>query len=272
MMTGEPILTPEDHRIWVAWQRQALAHAKTNLHRTRIDRAKAVVLQVAQTHPSAYLTWSAGKDSTAMVHFVRVACGIDAAAMSVKDDLDYPGEEDYLRRWADAWDVRLSIVRPSFFLQSWLADHASEVSALEDLHSRSAEFSQAAFYRPIADYAESRGLPGVYLGLRSEESHGRRMNRATRGPQYTKRGGETVCTPIVDWKGIDVYAYLFTHGIDPLPVYRCVALHDSPDRVRKSWWLPGAHSRKGGVVWLRTYYPSLYAKLCRLLPDASFGV
>ena len=39
-------------------------------------------------------------------------------------------------------------------------------------------------------------------------------------------------------------------------------------RSRKSWWVPGSHSRWGGAAWLRHYYPSLYQQLAAWMPDA----
>lgn len=264
----EPFLTSDDRRIWDAWARQALAHARTLQHARRLDVARRLVAEMAAVAPDAYVAWSAGKDSTALVHLVCVECGVPARAMAVKDDLDFPGEEDYLREHAARWGVVLDVVRPPFSLQAWLAGHAHELEADEDLHSRSAAFSQAAFYDVVAAYRERAGTPGVYLGLRAEESRGRAMNRATHGTLYQKRDGERVCTPLADWRGIDVYAYLLSRSVDMLPVYRCVRFHERPDRVRKSWWLPGASTRHGGMVWLRAYYPSLYRRLCELLPDA----
>lgn len=113
-------------------------------------------------------------------------------------------------------------------------------------------------------------MDGIFLGLRQEESRGRRMNRVTRGTLYRKASGQYVATPIVDWSGLDVMAYMASRDIEPLSVYRCVAfMHaDEPWRVRKSWWIPGASTRFGGIAWLRRYYPSLFARLCELLPDA----
>lgn len=93
---------------------------------------------------------------------------------------------------------------------------------------------------------------------------------------YAKRrrfgeGTQWISTPLADWRGIDVYAYAVSRGIELLPMYRCVGLmHDEdPWNIRKSWWVPGSHARWGGIAWLRRYYPSLYARLCRMLPDAS---
>lgn len=264
----EPRLTPEDHRIWDAWARTALAHARTRAHARAVDQARAAVEAMTERCPDAYVAWSGGKDSTALTHLVRVDCGVPARAMAVKDDCDFPGEEDYIRTLASEWGVVLDVVRPPISLIAWLREHAQRLDASEDVHGRSAELSRVAFYGPIDAYAQAWGRPGVYLGLRGEESHGRRMNAATRGAVYAQRSGDTVCQPLRNWRGLDVYGYLLARGIEPLHVYRCVRLHDRPDRVRKSWWLPGAHTRHGGMVWLRAYYPTLYAQLANIFPDA----
>ncbi len=267
-MSSEPRLSPEDRRIWGQLERASLAWAKTLEHNRRVDTARRRTEEMVARRPDAYVAWSGGKDSTALTHMVCVDRGIAAQVMSVKDDLDFPGEEAYVQRWATTWGIRLDIVRPEFSLQGWLAEHASDTSADDDFHGRSSAFSDAAFYSLIEEYRQAAGLPGVYLGLRAEESVHRLRNRRFNGHTYTKLDGETVCQPLCDWHGLDVYAYLLSHGIDLLSVYRCVRLHREPWLVRKSWWLPGAHSRHGGMAWLRTYYPSLFYRLCELLPDA----
>ena len=131
--------------------------------------------------------------------------------------------------------------------------------------------SKECFYavveRATADHA------GIMLGLRAEESRGRSANRASRGPLYRRACGQWTSTPIVDWSGLDVFAYLAARDIGLLPVYRCIGLDPrhaaAPWRVRKSWWLPGSHSSQGATAWLRHYWPSLHSQLCDWMPDAS---
>ena len=265
---GEPVLTGRDRRLWQAWCAEALAWSRTLAHRARVESAQRAVEEMHAGRPGAYVAWSGGKDSTAMTHLVRHTLG-EARAMSVKDDLDFPGEEDYIGRLAREWGVALDVVRPPVSLQAWLAEHADALDPRADMHSRSAGLS-AAFYGAVAEYAEAAGRPGVYLGLRQEESAGRRMNRASRGRVYRKADGDVVCTPLADWRGVDVYAYLLSRGIDLLPLYRCVGQHEHPSRVRKSWWVPGAAHDRGGARWLRTYYPSLWARLVELVPAAAY--
>jgi 3'-phosphoadenosine 5'-phosphosulfate sulfotransferase (PAPS reductase)/FAD synthetase len=247
---------------------QARLHSRSREFSGRVAEAKRQVEKMAAQCPTAYVAWSAGKDSTALVHLVCVGCGVKARAMSVKDDLDFPGEEAYLTEHAKAFGVELDILRPPFSLQDWLAANAVEKGNTADMHSRSSSFADAAFYSLISEYSTKHGVPGVYLGLRVAESYGRKRNMQTRGHIYQKASGEVVCQPLANWTGLDVYAYLFKHGIEPFALYKCVRLHESPERVRKSWWLPGSASRQGGMEWLRCYYPSLFLRLCQIMPNS----
>jgi 3'-phosphoadenosine 5'-phosphosulfate sulfotransferase (PAPS reductase)/FAD synthetase len=184
--------------------------------------------------------------------------------MSIKDDLDFPGEDVYVGTWGERWGLEVDIVRPDVSLAEVYAQ--GEIG--EDIHSRKASLSRVGFYPLIDRYARRRGWPGVVLGLRSEESRYRAANRAMRGLEYFKNSGEAVCQPLGDWSARDVFAYLMARGIDPLPVYKCCA-NRSPEIIRKSWWAPGVAARHGDMVWLRLYWPSLYRQLLVMSPEAS---
>jgi 3'-phosphoadenosine 5'-phosphosulfate sulfotransferase (PAPS reductase)/FAD synthetase len=244
-----------------------MAYSQTSRHKRAVEKSRVVIYEMADKNPKANLSWSAGKDSTAMVH-LGVQCGVSGRILSVKDDLDFPGEVEYLHHYALEWGVddRLDIRSPPFLLTDWLREHP--VSIMEDLHSRCSEFSDSGFYKIIWQYhQENPG--GVYLGLRIEESLGRKMNYYQRGAIYHKLDGQAVCQPIAHWTGMDVFAYLFTNNIEPLHVYRAIGHHDTPERIRKSWWVMGVHSARGAAAWLRQYYPSLYQRLKEMIPDVS---
>jgi 3'-phosphoadenosine 5'-phosphosulfate sulfotransferase (PAPS reductase)/FAD synthetase len=263
---SEPLLNAEDRRIWERWRRVCLLHARTAGYRRRVEKAREHIAEMGERCPSSYLAWSAGKDSTAMVHIATEVLS-EPAAMSIKDDCDFPGEEEYVSVLAKKWGVRLDVVIPQHSMQERLAELA--ITPGDDIHSRSAKFSDESFYSLIEEYRRKHGLPGVYLGIRKDESYARLMHRASRGAIYTKRDGETVCMPICDWSDKDIYAYLFANEVELFPVYRCVRLAKSPAAIRKSWWVPGSAARYGQMIWLKSYYPSLYNKVRELMPGAS---
>lgn len=275
-----PALRTEDHRVWASWQRAAILHSRTRQHARTVDEARRIV-ELLGNHASApAVMWSGGKDSTAMVHLVCVDRGARVPVVSEKDDLDYPGEEAYVRGLADAWGLDLHIVRPEVSPKAWLDAHARELDAGADLHSRASALSKACFYGVIERATEPHDA--VLLGLRGDESRGRKMdfiaNRAlvdgtdVRGLyRYSTgtRAGRWKCQPLGGWSGLDVMAYMAARGIDPLPVYRCVAFMHArePWRIRKSWWLPeAAGTRHGSVAWLRHYWPALYRQYVAWFP------
>jgi hypothetical protein len=201
---------------------------------------------------------------------VRVGLGADVLAVSEKDDLDYPGEEEYVRALAAAWGLRLEIVRPPVSPMAWLLERRGSLSAGEDVHGRSAGLSKACFYGVMEQ--ANRGHDLVMMGLRAEESGHRKALRRGKGLVYHLKTGQRRAIPIGDWTGLDVFAYLQAHDIEPLPVYRCCGWlpehRHKPWMIRKSWWLPGAHAKHGGVAWLKRYWPSLFRTLTALTYDS----
>lgn len=261
----EPVLSQKDIEIWDKWKRECLIWSMTNIHKSRINRAKYHAISMYKSNPYAYMAVSGGKDSTVMMHLVS-SLKLGIKSMSIKDDMDYPGEKEYITKTANFMGVELDIIEPNFSLQDWLSVNGDAYSIDSNFHGRMSEFSQKAFYSIVESYSNNEGRPGVYLGLRSHESKGRAANRASHGPIYKKNNGETVCQPICDFEDRDVYAYAFSNKIELFDVYRCVRLADNPAKVRKSWWLPGTSSHHG-LYWLKIYYPSLYLKLCRWFTD-----
>lgn len=234
-----------------------------------ISQAKRVVANFHIEHPRSYVGWSGGKDSTAMMHLIRVACGIDIQAVSVRDDLDFPGDEDYVRGLAVAWSVRLDVLRCPLSYQDWLAAHP-DLDPSENVLT-SPELRRNSFFKMLDEYRAKQKLDAAYAGMRADESIGRRANARFHGTAYLRADGLWMCQPLAWWSGLDVMGYLLSHDIDPHPVYRCLAFDArDPSRLRDNGWLPGTFgSWTGRFAWLRRYYPSLHRRLCEILPTAA---
>ncbi len=276
---NEPLLRAEDYRAWDAWMKVVWLHRRSLAFRRAVDQARRVTEQALASATKPSVSCSGGKDSIDLAHLVGVLCGGKHAVVhSEKDDLDFPGEEAYVQRWASEWGLDLRILRPPISPRAWLEQHAGGMSGMDDVHGQLAALSKACFYPVMRAADEGHDL--VFLGLRAEESRVRRILRARRGLTYDLKGyadahpGERQvrCNPLADWRGIDVYAYAEEHGIELLPVYRCIGWlpehRAKPWLVRKAWWLPGSHAANGQAAWLKHYWPSLYEVYVRLFGDA----
>lgn len=241
------------------WKEIAI-RSMSSVHKYKVDVAKQRLIEALNADIDWRLGWSAGKDSTALAVLGWV-CGLSLPSFGEKDDIDYPGEEVYLQRMGKALghgDVE--ILRPKVSLLAWLAEHKIDLTA--DLHGQAASLSSEHFYGLLREHRKQKGYNGVILGLRSDESKHRAVNRASHGWMYKRKGDDlTVACPIADWEDIDVHAFLASHNIPLLPVYFCVDPGMIALKLRKSWWIAGGGcARHGHYTWLRRWWPDLYEK------------
>lgn len=263
---NEPYLTPADRQMWETWVKTCRLRTRTRTYRKNVEDARRSVDRMHTTHPDAYLSWSAGKDSTALAILLH-ECGLTPGliAMSLKDDLDFPREEPYMRALAERLGIDLHILRPEGSMLAWLASEKRSVT--DDLHTRASEYAQRVFWEPLSRWEEEHGWRGCYFGLRAQESAGRERNAKFNGVKYTKKDGMTMCQPIAFWDVQDVYGYMLEHNVEPFEIYRCCRLKKSPGWIRLDGILPGIHNAEGASHWLRTHYPHLFDRLTIYFPD-----
>lgn len=135
----------------------------------------------------------------------------------------------------------------------------------------SSELDRKCFYEPITKVVKEQDFDGVFVGIRSGESRARLMNRKIKGLSYYNKGhGIRIFTPLGDWTGEDIFAYLVSRDLPINQVYNKTKFHPNPSRIREGWWVPGETSAQlGGVVWLKYYYPDLYRKLVEMFPEVA---
>lgn len=246
--------------------RAVLVHAQTSAHRRAVDAARRII--DARGDAAAWRVGaSCGKDSTALALLLAEA-GAPMTAMSVKDDLDYPGEDQYAVMLAERCGVAVEIVRPPVSLQAFLRDN--QISLIHDVHSRTAELSKTHFYALLDQHRAAKGYDAVMLGLRMAESRGRRMNTITNGTNYTRAYDSlTVCTPLARWTAMDVHAFLASREVPLLPVYGCIDPGMEWDGIRKSWWIAGGGPARMGshYAWLRRWWPALWDRAASIDPS-----
>jgi 3'-phosphoadenosine 5'-phosphosulfate sulfotransferase (PAPS reductase)/FAD synthetase len=202
------------------------------------------------------VSWSGGKDSTALVHLVRSVI-LDAPIISQFDDCDWPEKRPYMERVAAAHGWDFHVVEPEFSVFDRVCETRLGWEAITDQrHS----LTQDAFLRPLDDARKQLGCVGVFLGLRNQESEARTMNTSVRGVLY-EAAGVWKCNPLAHWRATDVFAYLVAHGVEVNPCYTMDAQR-LPESVRLSWALPTPGTVKyGDMEYLRRHFPKQFQRI-----------
>ena len=239
-----------------------LTNAQTSEFQRKLEEAAILIHEALGKNLSWYVAWSGGKDSTALAHLVnRIQPGIEV--WCEKDDCDFPGELEYVRRVADMFVFNLNLHIPDVSLWEHIEEHGIDIC--EDLHSRGTVFSDEHFYAAITE--QEKRHDGVFLGLRNEESNARRKNTERHGPIYQRKNGKWTCNPLYNWTGTDVFSYLVSNSIPIFDVYFKTRFVNDPAEIRKSWVLPSAQASEGQALWIKYYYPSLFNRLAQKYPE-----
>jgi len=240
------------------WKTLYLIHARSKCFQNKVKRSLEIIDEFFTQCKNPCVSISGGKDSTVIMDLSR-KIKKNVKMVSEKDDMDFPEELEYMENLKKKYSLNLDIISPSVKL--W--DIIKNYDFLEDVHGKNTNFSKEFFYKILKEHKEKHNIDGIVLGLRAEESKGRRYNFKKRGFIYWNETlQEMVCQPIAHWTGKDIFAYLFKYEIPILDVYFKTLFVDSPEDIRKAWVLPSGQSSQGSVSWLKYYYPLIYQKLC----------
>lgn len=244
------------------WRDMYLLHSDSKEFKRKVEFSKNKILECFELGlKNPVVMWSAGKDSTALMHLVNTLQ--KTPAISEKDDMDFPDELEYVKNTANLFDWDVNIVSPDIKL--WDIIHKFDFS--EDIHSKNTAFSSAYFYDLLKSEKERLNSKCAFIGLRSQESKGRKMNLLTnRHIYYNQQWKEITCQPISEWSAKDVFAYLFLHEIPIMDVYFKTKFVNSPEDIRKSWILPSSQTSQGQAAWLKYYYHDIYQRLADINP------
>jgi 3'-phosphoadenosine 5'-phosphosulfate sulfotransferase (PAPS reductase)/FAD synthetase len=231
--------------------------AGSSEYRKNIDSAIESI-HSAQSDGKFIISWSAGKDSTAMAHLI-LSLYPDTPLMIQFDDCDWPEKRPYAGRVMEkqGWK-NVHCVEPNFSV--WERMKAGRIGE-EAFCAQSHPLTQDAFLKPLAAKQHELRCKGVYMGLRAEESKARKKHLQLRGKLYRLKSGEWRCCPLAHWTAEDVYAYLTQHDIEINPCYFNNRFLP-PEEIRLSWAIPTPTSiRYGDMEHLRFYYPLQLGRL-----------
>lgn len=231
-------------------------HTKTQAYIHNLKCAIKTITK-AQAIGKFAISWSGGKDSTAMCHLIK-SLYTETPIIIQFDDCDWPEKHPYIERVSkiQRWDYYS--VNPDFSV--WEEACKGHIG-YDDFCSKSHPLTKNGFVRLLEKERERLSCVGSYLGLRIQESRARRLNYIERGDFYRMNNGIWHCCPLSRWTTEDVFAYLLEHNVEINPCYFNNKLR-SPFDIRLAWALPTPRGiTEGDMEHIRRYYPAQYCKL-----------
>jgi 3'-phosphoadenosine 5'-phosphosulfate sulfotransferase (PAPS reductase)/FAD synthetase len=232
-------------------------HSHTAQYKKAVSTAKKVINLAAASGVRYVCQWSGGKDSTAMTHLVKQLMP-DVPILTQFDDCDWGDKKPYIDRVSQSFGWNVVSVYPDFSVfEMMIKNHPGYNSVCRQQHSITIE----SFIKPLENKTKELGCTGRFLGLRNEESIGRRMNYRKRGAIYTTKKGWSVCNPLYSWTVMDVFAYLVSNKIEINPCYLKNKFRQ-PEHIRLAWAMPtNSVDMLGDIAHIKHYYPELFCRL-----------
>lgn len=227
-----------DLSAWETHRRTAELHALLTRHRRAIERSRDALLSFTAAG-SGYVGVSWGKDSVVVAGMAQQLCP----------------------RWPLVW-VRVEpisnpdcpLVRDAFLAQHPHA-HYEEIT-VECFRDADGWHASGTLERGFSQAANKFGLRYV-SGIRADESGIRKLRVAKHG-----LASKNTCAPLGWWTGMDVFAFLATHGLPIHPAYACLLDgHLDPERVRVASLGGKRGQGMGREEWERRYYGDELARI-----------
>jgi len=236
-----------------------MAHARTKWFRKRLCEAKRVVGEMLHYCNHPYIAFSGGKDSTCVLSLVWEQAP-EVPAVYFDAACAFPETYELLDRLEK---VGRPIIR--WPCQPFL-DILEQAGGPNGPHVEEATM-MGTVYRPIKTLLAAKHYDGVLLGLRRDESNGRRVLIHARGLLFpNKRDGIMECLPVGWWSYQEVWAYIISRELDYNRAYDKQS--DLPIRNRRiSYWAGESERHNGRWVWLRRTYPDLWNQFAARFPE-----
>jgi len=243
------------------FRRQCQLYAHLNGFGWRIKQARATVAEALEKMQNPYIAFSTGKDSAVMAHLIwQQAPSVRAVYFDA--DCAFPESTALLERYEAAshpivrWPCE-SILETMRRIGGPTSDRCE------------AETMRSTVYRPIKSLLTEYRFDGVFLGLRDEESPGRRKLAQVRGLLFwQKRDALWECLPVARLTYMDIWAYIVTNGVDYCAVYdKQMELGLDPEDCRLSYWAGETKRRWGRWAILKRGWPELFNSFAAEFPE-----
>ena len=240
-------------------QKTDMLHAKTVEFITKVSEAHEIIREALQHMKQPYLSFSGGKDSTVMLHML-LKHKPDIPVIYWDADASYPDTEHFIEEVVRDWSLNF-IRRKTESMYSVFRKYGVNHQQIEN------KTMIATVYKPIKKLIEDYGFDGVFVGLRAQESKGRRKLIKSRGQLFYNKSQKVMeCLPAAQFAVEDIWAYITFFMLPYNNIYNRTSMIPR-NEIRVSYWCGESCRERGRWVWLKKEYPELYNKFASEFPE-----
>lgn len=222
-------------------ERSAMLYAKLPEFRYLVTKTKSFIRWALAKVQHPYVACSFGKDSSVMLHLVLQERKDIAVKFLGKVETSLIDDYDSVIKW---WESNYPVHVERIIYTGWLEDREAKTG--------------------IAENITDEGFDSFFVGLRKEESVGRRITLNTHGKYYKAKNGKIRIAPLADWQTKDIAAYMLSNGLPVLSAYKREGFS-----ARTTSNIPSKYPHEA-IARLKDADIDSYNKLIQLLPDAKY--
>jgi len=182
----------------------ATLHARTGRFKRKVAESLRIVEDALSTMNAPYIALSGGKDSTCVLHLVRL-CSPDVPGVWSDDEWNLPETIDYIDQVDNVHRIAARVEHSEWFT-SWDTKYPELPEGTAWLDTPNNDGLQA--------FARRQQYDGVFIGLRAKENSLRHIHLRKFGTLYfAQKHGVWQCNPIAWWSVQDVWAYIVSNDV-----------------------------------------------------------
>ncbi len=243
-----------------------LSHSRLACTQRKFEAARETIEIFLRRTKRPYVAFSGGKDSLCVLHLAR-QLRPDITVAFYDSGAEFPDTLEFVKRIQEEWQLDLYWLEPEFTLLELYEMVGAWKGEPREEAFMAGEIKRILIDEPSA-WMRDQGFDGVLMGLRGEESKGRKRNFLRHGTIYQiQTTGAWHCIPIATWTARDVWAYVASHGLSYNAVY------DKPWPGGREAIRVGAYAGSTGVTiakgrwaFLKRHYPGLWNEFAARFP------
>lgn len=242
-------------------KQQALLHARTSSFRRKVEQAQEIIRDALERMASPYIAFSAGKDSTVVLHLVR-SIAPDTVAVWSDDEWNLPETIALVEQTPNLHRIAARVQHAEWFT-SWDTDEPDlPVGTI---------WVDAPANDGLQTFAKMQGYDGAFIGLRADENSRRRVHLRKFSTLYFAANHNVwQCNPIAWWSVQDVWAYIHSHQVPYNLAYDKLAKMGVPlERQRTGPLAQWRALGYGQIALLKRGWPDIYNRFVARYPEAS---